>query len=120
MNPCSRLGARRRGDCLVRTPKTVGVPPREGDTPLLTTGTELPSTTGLTTTIKPWQALLTTYLFIIKIRLKPVPHHGRGEGEAEVHEPDPADVGRVAVVEETQDLLLGEFECVELVEEAEG
>ena len=110
----------KEGTVWLELPKLMVCHPEQGDTPLLTTGTELPSTTRLTTTLKPCQVLLTTYLFIIKIRLKPVPHHGRGKGEAEVHEPDPANVWRVAVVEETQDLLLGEFECVELVEEAEG
>ena len=70
----------------------------------------------LNTTTSP----VTTYLFIVQVRLEPVPHHGGGQREAEVHEAQAPDVGRVAVVEETQDLLLGELEGVQLVQEAEG
>ena len=65
-------------------------------------------------------SLLATYLFIVQVGLEPVPHHGGREGEPEVHEANPADVRRVAVVEQTEDLLLGQFEGVELVEETEG
>ena len=65
-------------------------------------------------------SLLATYLFIVQVGLEPVPHHGGREGEPEVHEANPADVRRVAVVEQAENLLLGQLEGVELVEETEG
>ena len=46
----------------------------------------------------------TTYLLIIKIRFKPVEHHGWGQSEAEIHESKSTNVRRVAVVDQTQHL----------------
>ena len=50
-------------------------------------------------------SLCITYLFIVHVRLKPVPQAARGEGVAQEHEPNSADVGGITVVNQPHHLL---------------
>ena len=61
-----------------------------------------------------------TYLFVVEIVLEPVPHLCRGQAVADVHEPEAADVGAVAVVEQTHQLLPGQLQGEQFEEEAKG
>lgn len=60
------------------------------------------------------------FLLIIEVRLKPVPHQLGWQCVSEVHESNSADIGGVSVFNQGIDLLLGNLEGVELVEETEA
>ena len=49
-------------------------------------------------------SLVTTYLFIVHVRFKPVPEAARWKSIAQEHETQAADVGGVAVVDEAHHL----------------
>lgn len=60
------------------------------------------------------------FLLVIEVRLKPVPHQLRWQRVSEVHESNSTDIGGVSVFNQGIDLLLGNLEGVELVEETEA
>jgi len=68
----------------------------------------------------PTTCLDVDFLLVIEVRLKPVPHQLRWQRVSEEHESNSADIGGVRVFNQGVDLLLGNLEGVELVEEAEA
>ena len=45
-----------------------------------------------------------TYLLIVQVRFKPIIHHGWWQSEPQIHETKTTNVGRIAVVDQTQNL----------------
>lgn len=68
----------------------------------------------------PTSSLDVNFLLIVQVRLKPVPHQLGWQRVSEVHESNSSDIGGVSVFNQGIDLLLGNLEGVELVEEAKA